>query len=99
MGSNQVHQPKTLAKILLLFFAVLFTAVLIHPDVDLLDVHDVKIANARAQFRSADGQVLQQAPILLVRPQPRQSAVLERLCFPEESVSSGEMAASTVLRV
>jgi len=94
-----MHRPKTLAKILLLFFAVLFTAVLIHPDVDLLDVHDVKIANTRAQFRSAEGQILQQAPILLVRPQLRQSAVLERLSFAEESVSSGELAASSVLRV
>jgi len=94
-----MHQPKALAKILLLFFAVLFTAVLIHPDVDLLDVHDVRIANTRAQFRSAEGQILQQAPILLVRPQLRQSAVLERLSFAEESVSSGELAASSVLRV
>jgi hypothetical protein len=99
MGPNQMHQPKTLAKILLLFFAVLFAAVLIHPDVDLVDVHDVKIANARAQFQSADGQILQQAPILLVRPQLRPSAVLERLSFAEESVSSGEGAASGVLRV
>ena len=99
MGSNQMHRPKTLAKILLLFFAVLFTAVLIHPDVDLLDVHDVKIANTRAQFRSADGQILPQAPILFVRPQLRQSAVLERLCFAEESVLSGDVAASSVLRV
>jgi len=99
MGSNQMHRPKALAKILLLFFAVLFTAVLIHPDVDLLDVHDVKIANARTQFRSADGQILQQAPILFVRPQLRHSAVLERLSFAEEPVSSGEVAASSVLRV
>jgi hypothetical protein len=98
MGSNQV-QPKTLAKFLLLFFAVLFTAVLIHPDVDLLDVHDVKITNPRVQFRSAEGQILQQAPILFARPPIRQSAVLERLSFVEEPVSSREVAASSTLRV
>jgi hypothetical protein len=98
MGTGQVPS-KTFAKVLLLFFAVLFTAVLIHPDVDLLDVHDVKINNARSQFRSNEGQILHQAPILFAGPQIRQSAVLGFSCFSAESDPSCEVAASSVLRV
>jgi len=84
---------------MLLLFAVLFTAVLIHPDVDLLDVHDVRITNTRTQFRSTEGQLLQQAPVLCARPQPRQPAVLERLSSTEQSIPSFDVAASSVLRV
>jgi len=84
---------------MLLFFAVLFTAVLIHPDVDLLDVHDVKITNARTQFRSTEGHLLRQAPILFSKPQARQPLVLEWLSFVEQSIPSSDVAASTLLRV
>ena len=94
-----MHQPGTIAKVMLLLFAVLFTAVLIHPDVDLLDVHDVKIVNARTQFRSAEGQLLQQAPILFVKLQLPQSTVLERLFSVEQSITSFGIAASSTLRV
>ena len=98
MTSDRVHQPEAFAKIMLLLFAVLFTAVLIHPDVDLLDVHDVRITNTRTQFRSTEGQLLQQA-VLCARPQPRQPAVLERLSSTEQSIPSFDVAASSVLRV
>jgi hypothetical protein len=64
--TGPVNRSKTaLAKLILIFFAVLFTAVLIHPDVDLLDVHDVKITSARSQIRHLDGFFSQQAPFLL----------------------------------
>jgi len=43
MGLKQVNRTGKFAKIMMLFFALLFIAVLVHPDVDLLDVHDVKI--------------------------------------------------------
>lgn len=83
----------------MLFFALLFTAVLIHPDVDLLDVHDVKITTARTQFQSAEGRLLQQAPILFARPEINQTTVLERLCLADETVSSCDVAASSILRI
>jgi hypothetical protein len=94
-----VHQPGTIAKVMLVLFAVLFTAVLIHPDVDLLDVHDVKLVNAQNQFRSTEGQLLQQAPILFAKLQLPQSTVLERLFFVEQSITSFGIAASSTLRV
>ena len=37
------------AKFLLVFFAVLFAAILIHPEWDLPEVHDVKITSVRHQ--------------------------------------------------
>ena len=68
-GMDRVDSSKSaLAKIMLLFFAVLFTAVLIHPDVDLLDVHDVKITSARSQLPSIQKSLVQRASFLLGRP-------------------------------
>ena len=67
------------AKILLVFFAVLFAAVLVHPDVDLLDVHDVKISNAHSQIRCVDGGVVSQVPVASCRPQQEQPYRLECL--------------------
>jgi hypothetical protein len=99
MGSNPVNRSRTLAKIMLLFFAVLFTAVLIHPDVDLLDVHDVKITNARSQFRSLEGPLVQQAPILFARLQLSRRAIVERLLFADEAAVSRDPGASSILRV
>lgn len=84
---------------MLLFFAVLFTAVLIHPDVDLLDVHDVKITNARRQFRSTEGQLLQQTPVLFAGLQLRQPAVLEWASSLGQSIPLFDVVASSVLRV
>ena len=99
MVRDQLNQPGTLAKILLLFFAVLFTAVLIHPDVDLLDVHDVKITSSGTQFRAVEGQLLQQAPFLFARSEASKMAVLERLAFAVETISSCDVAATSVLRI
>ncbi len=59
------HSKKAWAKLILIFFAVLFTAVLIHPDIDLLDVHDVKITSVRSQIRHLDSFFAQQVPFLL----------------------------------
>ena len=61
-----VNRSKTaFAKLLLVFFAVLFTAVLIHPDVDLLDVHDVKITSVRSHIRNTDASFVRHVPFLL----------------------------------
>lgn len=59
------HSNSAFAKILLIFFGVLFIAVLIHPDVDLLDVHDVKITSVRSQIRPLDGLLVRHVPFLL----------------------------------
>jgi hypothetical protein len=99
MGLDQVNRTGTFAKITMLFFALLFLGVLIHPDVDLLDVHDVKITSARSQFRSAETQLLQQAPILFSSPAISQMTVLERFCFADETVFSCDVAASSILRI
>jgi hypothetical protein len=99
MVRDQLNQPGTFAKVLLLFFAVLFTAVLIHPDVDLLDVHDVKITGFRTQLRSAEGQLLQQASFLFARPEASKMAVLERLAFAIETISFCDVAATSILRI
>src|SRR5438270_12203107 len=59
------HSTTAFAKMILLFFGVLFTAVLIHPDVDLLDVHDVKITSVRSQIRPLDRSPVRQVTFLL----------------------------------
>lgn len=99
MGLKQVNRTGKFAKIIMLFFALLFTAVLIHPDVDLLDVHDVKITSVRTQFRSTETQLLQQAPILFTAPVISRTMVLERLCLADETVSSCDLTASSILRI
>ena len=99
MGLDQVNRTGTFAKITMLFFALLFIAVLIHPDVDLLDVHDVKITSVRSQFRSAETQLLQPTPILFSPPVISQSTVLERLCFTDETAYFCDVAASCILRI
>jgi len=98
-GAGSVKRTGTFAKITMLFFAVLFTAVLIHPDVDLLDVHDVKITTVRTQFRSTEGQLLQLAPILSALAGISQATVLERRCLTSEPVSSCYVTASSILRI
>ena len=58
---------KKIAKILLVFFAVLFAAILIHPEWDLPEVHDVKITSARHQSQCAGERPIH--PVMLtVRP-------------------------------
>jgi len=99
MGLKQVNRTGKFAKIMMLFFALLFIAVLVHPDVDLLDVHDVKITSVRTQFRSTETQLLQQAPILYSPPVISQTTVLERLCFAGETASSCDVSASSILRI
>ena len=86
-------------KILLVFFAVLFAAVLVHPDVDLLDVHDVKISNAHSQIRSVDGGVVSQAPVAFCRPQQEQPYRLECLRNAHDAGSSSDQNSPSVLRV
>jgi hypothetical protein len=54
---------KKIAKILLVFFAVLFAAILIHPEWDLPEVHDVKITSARHQSQCAAERPIQ--PVML----------------------------------
>lgn len=87
------------AKAILLFFAILFTAVLIHPDVDLLDVHDVKISSARSQFAPIEGRVVQQAPILFAAAETGLPTILERLLLEVAAGSSRDVGASSILRI
>ena len=54
---------KKIVKILLVFFAVLFAAILIHPEWDLPEVHDVKITSARQQSQCAVERPIQ--PVML----------------------------------
>jgi hypothetical protein len=99
MRLNPVNRSRTFAKIMLLFFAVLFTAVLIHPEVDLLDVHDVKITNARSQVRSLEGPLVQGVPVLFTGPQFSRPALLEHLLSADEAVLNRDLSASSILRV
>jgi hypothetical protein len=99
MGLNRVNRLRTLAKIMLLFFAVLFTAVLIHPDVDLLDVHEVKITSTRSQCRSLEGPLVQSTVILRAETQLNRPAGSERLLLADEAVVSRDLAASSILRI
>jgi len=99
MRTAPVTRLRTFAKITLLFFAVLFTAVLIHPDLDLLDVHDVKIANARTQLGSVDRQVVQQL-ILKCAGLPLNSGPFwEWPLFVDDSGSTHDPGASRILRI
>jgi hypothetical protein len=99
MGRNPVNRSKTLAKIVLLFFAVLFTAVLIHPNVDLLDVHDVKISNARSQIGPGEGWLIPSLPVLFARPPIDQSSFLSHLRPEEQNSPSGTPSTSSILRL
>ena len=84
---------------MLLFFAILFTAVLIHPDIDLLDVHDVKISSARSQFAPIEGRVVQQAPTVFATAEAGRPPILERLLFEVAASSSHDVGASSILRI
>jgi len=99
MKTERAIRSRTFAKAVLLFFAVVFTAVLVHPDVDLLDVHDVKITNVRSQTASLERDLVQQQPILFAGPQVGPSAILERTHFEDESVFSQDSGASSILRI
>jgi hypothetical protein len=99
-GSGAVNRSKTaFAKTMLLFFAVLFVAVLVHPDVDLLDVHDVKISSARLQIHSVEGRLVPQLPGLFARPQLGQPYLLIGLRCVDDAGSSGDQNSSSILRI
>lgn len=86
------------AKIVLLFFAVLFTAVLIHPDLDLLDVHDVKISSVRSLPHSVEGYVVPQIVAAFARPlQP--SFNYDYRISTDLTVSSFDLGLSATLRI
>jgi hypothetical protein len=99
MRTAPVTRLRTLAKITLLFFAVLFTAVLIHPDLDLLDVHDVKITNARTQLGSVDRQVVQQLILQCAGLPLSRGPLWESLLFVDEGGSTHDPGASRILRI
>lgn len=99
MRTASVIRLRTFAKITLLFFAVLFTAVLVHPDLDLLDVHDVKITNPHSQLRPVERQLVQQAPIEFAGLPVKHSPLWETLLFVDEAGSSRDLDASSILRI
>jgi hypothetical protein len=95
-----VNRSKTaFAKTMLLFFAVLFVAVLVHPDVDLLDVHDVKISSARLRVGSVEGRLIQQAPVLYARAELGQSYLLNCLQCAHAAGSSSDQSSTSILRI
>lgn len=93
------HSKTALAKVILILFAVLFTAVLIHPDVDLLDVHDVKITSVRSQSRHIDGLFVQQVPFLLSSAPVPQDHPLSFLHSIWNASTSTDQVSSGILRI
>jgi hypothetical protein len=93
------HSKTAFAKVVLLFFAVLFTAILIHPDVDLLAVHDVKITSVRSQVRTLDGLLVQRVPFLLSGPNIAPSQFLICLRFAPDTGGLNDQPSSGVLRI
>jgi len=87
------------AKIVLLFFAVLFTAVLIHPDLDLLDVHDVKISSVRSLPHSVEGYVVPQIIAGFARPPLQPSFNYDYRICNDLTVSSFDLGLSATLRI
>jgi hypothetical protein len=83
----------------LLFFGVLFTAVLIHPDVDLLDVHDVKITSVRSQIRPLDSSLVRHVPFLLDSPNIAPPQGLICLGFALDTASLSDQRLAGVLRI
>jgi hypothetical protein len=99
-GLGRVNRSRTaFAKTILVFFAVLFVAVLIHPDVDLLDVHDVRISNSRSQMGSVAARFVQPTLMLFARPQLDQGSLLTCLRFAQESVPSSDPSSASILRI
>ena len=99
-GSGPVSRSGiAFAKTILFFFAVLFTAVLVHPDVDLLDVHDVKISSAHWQGGSVEGRLVQQLPVLFARPQLDQPYLLNCLRCAHEAGPSSDQSSPSILRI
>jgi len=83
----------------LLFFAVLFTAVLIHPDLDLLDVHDVKISSVRSLPNSVEGHLVPQAATGFARPSLQPTFHHD---YPQSiglTVSPSDLSLSVALRI
>ena len=87
------------AKIVLLFFAVLFTAVLIHPDLDLLDVHDVKISSVGSLPHSVEGYVVSQIVAAFARPPLQPSFNYDYRISTDLTVSSFDLGLSATLRI
>lgn len=99
-GKDRVNRSITaFVKVTLIFFALLFTAVLIHPDVDLLDVHDVKITSVRSQSRSSDGSLVKQAPFLLNCPHILASSLQESVRYAPDQQSSSPILSAAILRI
>jgi len=100
MGDGSVDRSRTaFAKIVLLFFAVLFTAVLIHPDLDLLDVHDVKISSVRPQLHSVEGQLLPRIIAVFGRPRVEPSLSYNYLRSTDLLAPSSALSLSAALRI
>lgn len=87
------------AKIVLLLFAVLFTAVLIHPDLDLLDVHDVKISSVRSLPHSVEGYLVPQIIAAFARPPLQPSFRYDHLRSTELAAPPSDLSLSSTLRI
>jgi hypothetical protein len=96
---SKTSQAK-ITKALLLFFAVLFAAILIHPEWDLPEVHDVKITSTRHQSHIPAERPIQPASISIHRPLTDLARSVEWLPQPGfAAVPSGNEPLLIVLRV
>lgn len=89
-----------ITKILLVFFALLFAAILIHPEWDLPEVHDVKITSARHLSGCLAGHAIQ--PLRAGAANPLLDLPLAIEWFPQSApvlAPGGGPPILTVLRV
>jgi hypothetical protein len=88
------------AKVIFVLFALLFAAILIHPDWDLLDVHDVRITSVRLQSHCTAGRPLQPPPFVLVTGPSNPSLITFWAArSPNQVLSLHRIVLSSVLRI
>lgn len=97
---NGTSKATKIAKLLLVFFAVLFAAILIHPEWDLPEVHDVKITSTRHQSQCPANRPIQQVAVALAHLAiPHTSALDQTHNFLFELPSFSPETLPSVLRV
>lgn len=100
MGTKlRITSQTRITKILLVLFAVLFAAILIHPQWDLPEVHDVRITSARHQSHSGPDSPIHPVIVGIAVPVAEVSGaeLLPQLVFALEP--SRNLPLLTVLRV
>ena len=88
-----------ITKMLLVFFAVLFAAILIHPEWDLPEVHDVKITSTRYQSQCPAERPLQPVVICATHRLVDVPLLIELPALVPVVAPAGNEPLLTVLRV